>query len=123
MPINKAFGAILLGTGNALWPSGYIIIMAVWLYNIFVKAGKFGIVRGSIVNISEDQRLQLLLMAANTAGGSMAKLISPQSIAIAAAAVNQIGKESNIFKYTLKYSLELLLLVCFLTFVLSFMLA
>ncbi|NVB34003.1 hypothetical protein HAU45_10855 [Bacillus licheniformis] len=37
------------------------------------------------------------LMAANTAGGSLAKLTSPQSIAIAAAAVNQIRNESKIF--------------------------
>ncbi|OMI06045.1 hypothetical protein BTA30_12975 [Bacillus swezeyi] len=62
-----------------------------------------------------------LLMAANTAGGSMAKLTSPQCIAIAAAAVNQIGNESKIFQYTLRYTLELLLLVCILTLGISFM--
>lgn len=50
----------------------------------------------------------------------MAKLISPQSIAIAAAAVNQIGNDSKIFQYTLRYSLRLLLLVCILTLGLSF---
>ncbi|MFT9816701.1 lactate permease LctP family transporter [Lysinibacillus sp. NPDC056185] len=62
MPIAKAFGAILLGTGKALWPIGYIVIMAVWLYKISVQTGKFEIVRGSIANITEDQRLQLLLI-------------------------------------------------------------
>ncbi|MEQ6353213.1 lactate permease LctP family transporter [Lysinibacillus sp. M3] len=62
MPIGKAFAAILLGTGKALWPIGYIVIMAVWLYKISVKTGKFEIVRGSIANITEDQRLQLLLI-------------------------------------------------------------
>ncbi|MFC9539817.1 lactate permease LctP family transporter [Lysinibacillus sp. NPDC056959] len=62
MPITKAFGAIILGTGKALWPIGYIVIMAVWLYKISVKTGKFEIVRGSIANITEDQRLQLLLI-------------------------------------------------------------
>jgi len=46
MPITKAFAAIVLGTGKALWPIGYIVIMAVWLYKIFVKTGKFEIVRG-----------------------------------------------------------------------------
>lgn len=59
-------------------------------------------------------------MAANTVGGSMAKLTSPQCIAIAAA-VNQIGNESKIFQYTVRYSLELLLLVCILTLGISFM--
>ena len=62
MPITKAFAAIVLGTGKALWPIGYIVIMAVWLYKISVKTGKFEIVRGSIANITEDQRLQLLLI-------------------------------------------------------------
>jgi L-lactate permease len=40
----------------------FIVIMAVWLYKIAVKTGKFDIIRGSIANISEDQRLQLLLI-------------------------------------------------------------
>ncbi|MFJ8090569.1 lactate permease LctP family transporter [Lysinibacillus sp. NPDC095746] len=62
MPITKALGAILLGTGKALWPIGYIVIMAVWLYKISVKAGKFETVRDSIASITEDQRLQLLLI-------------------------------------------------------------
>ncbi|MGE7998007.1 lactate permease LctP family transporter [Lysinibacillus sp. NPDC093190] len=62
MPITKAFGAIIFGTGKALWPIGYIVIMAVWLYKISVQTGKFEIVRGSIANITEDQRLQLLLI-------------------------------------------------------------
>lgn len=36
--------------------------MAVWLHKISVQTGKFEIVRGSIANITEDQRLQLLLI-------------------------------------------------------------
>lgn len=60
-----------------------------------------------------------LLLAANTAGGVMAKLISPQSIAIATAAVKQTGKESTLFQKTLYYSLGLLAVVCVCTFVLS----
>ncbi|WP_027348693.1 L-lactate permease [Halotalea alkalilenta] len=65
---------------------------------------------------------QALLVAANTSGGVMAKLISPQSIAIAAAAVNQVGKESEIMRITLKYSLGLLVYVCIWTLILSFLL-
>lgn len=60
-----------------------------------------------------------LLLAANTAGGVMAKLISPQSIAIAAAAVQEAGRESKLFSQTVKYSLVLLLIICIWTFVLS----
>jgi len=60
-----------------------------------------------------------LLVSANTAGGVMAKLVSPQSIAIAAAAVGETGKESDLTKMTLKYSFGLLAFVCIWTFILS----
>ncbi|WP_186365096.1 L-lactate permease, partial [Siminovitchia fortis] len=54
--------AVLLGISNGLWPIGYIVIMAVWLYKIAVKSGKFDVIRSSIAGISQDQRLQLLLI-------------------------------------------------------------
>ncbi|MDS3850932.1 L-lactate permease [Staphylococcus hominis] len=60
-----------------------------------------------------------LLVAANTVGGVAAKLISPQSIAIATAAVKQVGKESELLKMTLKYSIGLLIFICIWTFILS----
>jgi lactate permease len=60
-----------------------------------------------------------LLVAANTAGGVMAKLVSPQSIAIAAAAVKLVGQESAILRSTLAASLGLLAYVCVVTWVLS----
>jgi lactate permease len=62
---------------------------------------------------------QALLVAASTAGGVMAKLVSPQSIAIVAAAVGMVGKEADIMRGTLRYSLTLLLYVCLVTFALS----
>jgi len=65
---------------------------------------------------------QALLVAANTCGGVMGKLISPQSIAIAAAAVGQVGGESQIMRTTLGYSLALLGYVCLWTLVLSLLL-
>lgn len=42
----------------------------------------------------------LLLVAANTTGGVTGKMISPQSIAIACAAVGLVGKESDLFRFT-----------------------
>lgn len=53
-----------------------------------------------------------LLVAANTAGGTAAKLISPQSIAIAAGAVGLAGRESEILRASLWYSLGMLAVVC-----------
>jgi len=50
----------------------------------------------------------VLTTSANLFGGVMGKLISPQSIAVACAAVGLVGKETDIFRKTLKYSMILL---------------
>lgn len=67
----------------------------------------------------------VLAIAANSSGGVTGKMISPQSIAVACAAVGLAGKESDLFRFTVKHSLFLLLLICIITFlqnnVLSFM--
>jgi len=56
-----------------------------------------------------------LLVAANTTGGVTAKMISPQSIAVACAAVGLVGKEGDLFRFTVKHSLLLVTLVGFIT--------
>ncbi|EEL52102.1 lactate permease LctP family transporter [Bacillus mycoides] len=45
------------------------------------------------------------LVALNVVGGTMAKMVSPQSVAVACAAVGLVGKESALFKTAMKYSL------------------
>ncbi|MDO5076468.1 L-lactate permease [Corynebacterium sp.] len=66
-----------------------------------------------------------LMLAANTTGGVVGKMISPQSLAIAATAVEMEGRESDIFKAVVGWSFGLLIVVCCLVFlqtnVLSFM--
>ncbi|MFW0182237.1 L-lactate permease [Rothia sp. CCM 9417] len=57
-----------------------------------------------------------LMLAANTTGGVVGKMISPQSLAIAATSVDMEGRESEIFKAVLGWSLILLLAVCLLVF-------
>ncbi|MBP2459082.1 lactate permease [Clavibacter michiganensis] len=52
-----------------------------------------------------------LLVAANTAGGAAAKVISPQSIAIAAGAVGLTGRESEILRASIGYSLGILVVL------------
>ncbi|CAM4329162.1 L-lactate permease [Bacillus manliponensis] len=51
------------------------------------------------------------LVALNVVGGTMAKMVSPQSIAVACAAVGLVGKESSLFKITMKYSLIFLAII------------
>ena len=45
-----------------LWPIARIIIAAVFVYKISVKTGQFDIIRSSILSITPDQRLQMLIV-------------------------------------------------------------
>ncbi|MBE9500149.1 L-lactate permease [Streptomyces sp. GKU 257-1] len=55
-----------------------------------------------------------LLVAANTSGGVVGKMISPQNLTIAATAVGLFGKEAVLFRKVVAWSLLLLLAVCLL---------
>jgi lactate permease len=57
----------------------------------------------------------VVTVGANISGGVVGKMISPQSIAVAAAAGNLVGKESELFRFTLKHSFILLILICLIT--------
>ena len=63
LPVSAGAGSILYGFLAGMWPIGWIVLMAVWLYRISVRAGNFDIVRSSISAISTDQRIQMLLIA------------------------------------------------------------
>lgn len=56
-----------------------------------------------------------LLVAANSSGGVMGKMISPQNLTIATSAVGLVGRESDLFRSVVKWSLGLLLVLCALT--------
>ncbi|GMA39129.1 L-lactate permease [Mobilicoccus caccae] len=55
-----------------------------------------------------------LLVAANTSGGVVGKMISPQNLTIAATAVGLLGRESEILRRVIWWSLGLLVLMCLL---------
>ena len=63
-----------------------------------------------------------LMVAANTTGGVTGKMISPQSIAVACAAVGLVGKESNLFRFTLKHSLAFVAMIGVITMVQAYVL-
>ena len=56
----------------------------------------------------------LLLAAANSSGGVMGKMISPQNLAIAASAVGMAGREGDLFRKVFGWSVVLLLFMCIL---------
>ncbi|OIQ89443.1 L-lactate permease [mine drainage metagenome] len=62
MPAGMAFGAAGYGFMYGLWPIAWIIIAAVFLYKITVQTGQFDVIRASVISITEDQRLQMLMV-------------------------------------------------------------
>jgi lactate permease len=63
MPADMAIASAIYGFGYGIWPIAWIIIAAVFLYKLTVKSGQFEIIRSSVLTITDDQRLQVLLIA------------------------------------------------------------
>lgn len=63
MPASVAISASVLGMINGLFPIGWIILTAVFLYNLTVESGQFEIIKSSISSLSTDRRLQALMIA------------------------------------------------------------
>ncbi|ODJ93693.1 L-lactate permease [Pseudomonas viridiflava] len=63
MPNDMALAAAGYGFAYGLWPIAWIIVAAVFLYKLTVKSGQFEIIRSSVMAITDDQRLQVLLIA------------------------------------------------------------
>ena len=63
MPLRSAFSAFTLGTLSGFLGIIWIILGAMFLYNMTVITGKFEIVKESITNISFDRRIQVILIA------------------------------------------------------------
>lgn len=62
MPVDRALMSVVYGFFYGLWPIAWIIIAAVFVYKISVKTGQFAIIRASILSITPDQRLQMLIV-------------------------------------------------------------
>ncbi|WP_322070558.1 lactate permease LctP family transporter [Paraburkholderia bannensis] len=62
MPVRQALVSAGFGFAYGLWPIAWIIVTAVFLYKIVVKTGQFEVIRASVLSITDDQRLQLLLI-------------------------------------------------------------
>ncbi len=62
MPVGQALASVVYGFFYGLWPIAWIIVAAVFVYKISVKTGQFDIIRASILSITPDQRLQMLIV-------------------------------------------------------------
>ncbi|ENI1223137.1 L-lactate permease [Escherichia coli] len=62
MPLTAALASVLYGFFYGLWPIAWIIIAAVFVYKISVKTGQFDIIRASVLSVTPDQRIQMLIV-------------------------------------------------------------
>ncbi|WOO30884.1 L-lactate permease [Diaphorobacter limosus] len=62
MPVSAALASAVYGFFYGLWPIAWIIVAAVFLYKLSVKTGQFDVIRSSILSVTPDQRLQLILV-------------------------------------------------------------
>jgi lactate permease len=63
MPAGMALMSAVSGAGFGLWPVGWIILNVIFLYHLAAEKGALETLQGSIRNISNDRRLQLLFVA------------------------------------------------------------
>jgi lactate permease len=63
MPANMSVRASLLGVVAGFFPIGWIVLNVIYLYRITVATGRFDLLQRAIGGVTEDRRLQLLLIA------------------------------------------------------------
>jgi lactate permease len=63
MPVKMAGATALYGAAFGLLPIGWIILNAIFIYDITVKTGKFEVVKDTIGGLAGDRRIQVLLIA------------------------------------------------------------
>ncbi|WP_326951820.1 L-lactate permease [Amycolatopsis sp. NBC_01307] len=63
MPIVQAVSGALSGAAFGLWPIMWIVVNALWIYRLTVRTGHFDVLRRSFGRISDDPRIQALIIA------------------------------------------------------------
>ena len=63
MPANMSIRASLLGVVVGFFPIGWIVLNVIFLYRVTVETGRFELLKRAVGGVTEDRRLQLLLIA------------------------------------------------------------
>jgi lactate permease len=63
MPARMALMSAVYGAGFGLLPIGWIVLCAIFVYDITVRTGQFEVVKHTIAGLADDRRLQALLIA------------------------------------------------------------
>ena len=63
MPLGPALNSAALGAAFGFFPIVWIVLNAIWVYNLTVDSGHFDVLRRSFASISDDQRIQAIIIA------------------------------------------------------------
>src|SRR3954467_8676747 len=63
MPAGQAFDSGAEGAAFGLFPIMWIVFNAIWIYNLTVETGRFDVMRRAMGSVSEDARVQAVLIA------------------------------------------------------------
>ena len=63
MPVRLSLLATLNGMMFGLSPIGWIVIAGLFIYNLSVRTGQFDVIKGSLAAVTDDRRIQALLIA------------------------------------------------------------
>lgn len=63
MPVQYSILSVLNGAAFGIFPIVWIVITAIWVYNMTVESGEFEIIKNSLASITDDRRLQALFIA------------------------------------------------------------
>jgi lactate permease len=63
MPVPRLLATITYGAAYGLFPIGWVVFSAILLYRVILESGKFDVLRDSIGHLTDDPKLQALLVA------------------------------------------------------------
>jgi lactate permease len=63
MPVGQATDAALEGAVFGFWPIMWIVINALWIFNMTEATGNFAVLRRAFSTVSDDQRVQVVVIA------------------------------------------------------------
>ena len=63
MPVQLAVAAACYGAAYGFFPIGWIIINAIFVYQLSVETGQFAVLQNQVAGVSADRRIQALLIA------------------------------------------------------------
>ena len=89
MPVGQTLDAGAEGAVFGLFPIMWIVVNAIWIYNMTVDSGHFAVLRRSFARVSDDQRIQAILIA--FCFGALMEALAGFGTPVAISAVMLIG--------------------------------